>query len=164
YHTGRTHLVRLCGAYHGWWDGVQPGIGNMRRTKDVYTLADLSNRTLAVLDTRSDIACVLINPFQALHPNADAPSDSTLTASDRAASFDRARYSGWLRQSREICARRRIVLIFDEVFAGFRLAYRGAQEYFGVAADLITYGKTLGGGLPIGVVCGNRELMRRFKP
>jgi glutamate-1-semialdehyde 2,1-aminomutase len=163
YHTGRAHLVRLCGAYHGWWDGVQPGVGNTRRVDDVYTLADLSERTLDVLDTRSDIACVLINPFQALHPNGDAPSDSTLVASDRTAAFDRARYSVWLRQIREICTRRRIVLIFDEVFSGFRLAYRGAQEYFGVAADLVTYGKTLGGGLPIGVVCGKRELMRRFK-
>ena len=163
YHTGRTHLVRLCGAYHGWWDGVQPGVGNTRRVEDVYTLADLSNRTLHVLDTRNDIACVLINPFQALHPNSDAPGDSTLVASDRSTSFDRARYSVWLRQIREICTRRGIVLIFDEVFSGFRLAHRGAQEYFGVDADLVTYGKTLGGGLPIGVVCGKRELMRRFK-
>jgi glutamate-1-semialdehyde 2,1-aminomutase len=163
YHTGRTHLVRLCGAYHGWWDGVQPGIGNTRTADDVYTLADLSIRTLRVLDTRQDIACVLINPFQALHPNADAPADSTLVASDRHAAFDRARYSVWLRQIREICTRRGIVLIFDEVFSGFRLAYRGAQEYFGIAADLVTYGKTLGGGLPVGVVCGRRELMRRFK-
>ena len=163
YHTGRSHLVRLCGAYHGWWDGVQPGVGNMRPVEDVYTLADLSYRTLDVLDTRNDIACVLINPFQALHPNAYAPGDSTLVASDRSAAFDRARYTVWLRQIREICSRRGIVLIFDEVFSGFRLAYRGAQEYFGVAADLVTYGKTLGGGLPIGVVCGKRELMRRFK-
>jgi len=163
YHTGRSHLVRLCGAYHGWWDGVQPGVGNTRPVEDVYTLADLSYRTLDVLDTRNDIACVLINPFQALHPNVDAPGDSTLVASDRSAAFDRARYTVWLRQIREICTRRGIVLIFDEVFSGFRLAYRGAQEYFGVAADLVTYGKTLGGGLPIGVVCGRRELMRRFK-
>lgn len=163
YHTGRTHLVRLCGAYHGWWDGVQAGVGNTRRVDDVYTLADLSDRTLDVLDTRNDIACVLINPFQALHPNADAPADSMLIASDRSATFDRARYSAWLQQIRESCTRRGIVLIFDEVFSGFRLAYRGAQEYFGVAADLVTYGKTLGGGLPIGVVCGKRELMRRYK-
>jgi glutamate-1-semialdehyde 2,1-aminomutase len=55
------------------------------------------------------------------------------------------------------------VLIFDEVFLGFRLAPGGAQEYFGLRADLVTYGKTLGGGLPIGVVCGRRELMKRFR-
>lgn len=163
YHTGRSHLVRLCGAYHGWWDGVQPGVGNSRPADDVYTLADLSERTLHVLATRHDIACVLINPFQALHPNADAPGDSALVASDRGSAFDRARYSAWLQRIREICTQRGIVLIFDEVFAGFRLARRGAQEYFGVQADLVTYGKTLGGGLPIGVVCGRHALMKRYR-
>jgi glutamate-1-semialdehyde 2,1-aminomutase len=55
------------------------------------------------------------------------------------------------------------VLIFDEVFVGFRLAQGGAQEYFGVRADMVTYGKTLGGGLPIGVVCGRSDLMKRYR-
>jgi glutamate-1-semialdehyde 2,1-aminomutase len=64
---------------------------------------------------------------------------------------------------REVCSQRGIVLIFDEVFTGFRLAYRGAQEFYGIQADLVTYGKTLGGGLPIGVLAGTHRLMRRFK-
>jgi glutamate-1-semialdehyde 2,1-aminomutase len=63
----------------------------------------------------------------------------------------------------QVCSERGIVLIFDEVFVGFRLAPGGAQEYFGVRADMVTYGKTLGGGLPVGVVCGSRELMKRFR-
>src|SRR5262249_62391974 len=58
---------------------------------------------------------------------------------------------------------REIGLILDQVFLGFRVARGGAQEYFGVAADLVTYGKTLGGGLPIGVVCGRREWMKRYR-
>jgi glutamate-1-semialdehyde 2,1-aminomutase len=164
YHTGKTHLVRLCGAYHGWWDGVQPGVGNQRNVDDVYTLRDLSERTLKVLETRSDIACVLINPLQAMHPNADAPGDASLVNSNRAADFNRAAYTHWLQRVRNVCTRRQIVLIFDEVFTGFRLGYRGAQGYFGIQADMVTYGKTLGGGLPVGVLCGRRELMRRFKP
>jgi glutamate-1-semialdehyde 2,1-aminomutase len=106
---------------------------------------------------------VLINPLQALHPNASAPSDSSLVDSARSAHFDRAAYAGWLRRLREICTERKIVLIFDEVFVGFRLARGGAQEYFGVRADVVTYGKTLGGGLPIGVVCGKNDLMKRFR-
>lgn len=163
YHTNRSHLVRMCGAYHGWWDGVQPGIGNLRQADDCYTLSDLSEHTLHVLETRADIACVLINPLQALHPNRDAPNDGTLIASDRSANFDRAGYTKWLQQIRDICTRRGIVLIFDEVFTGFRLAYRGAQEYFQVQADLVTYGKTLGGGLPVGVLCGKHALMKRFR-
>src|SRR5262249_14444619 len=64
---------------------------------------------------------------------------------------------------REVCTERGIVLIFDEVFVGFRLAADGAQEYFDVRADMVTYGKSLGGGLPIGVVCGRKDLMRRFR-
>ena len=55
------------------------------------------------------------------------------------------------------------MLIFDEVFVGFRLAPGGAQEYFGVRADMVTYGKTLGGGYPVGVVCGRADLMKRFR-
>lgn len=163
YHTGKTHLVRFCGAYHGWWDGVQPGIGNTRKARDVYTLADLSEQTLHILRTRKDIACVLINPLQAFHPNSDAPSDTALIASNRTNGFDKQRYTDWLSRLREVCSERGIVLIFDEVFTGFRLAYRGAQEFYGIQADLVTYGKTLGGGLPVGVLAGTHSLMQRFK-
>jgi glutamate-1-semialdehyde 2,1-aminomutase len=155
--------VLFCGAYHGWWDGVQPGLGNRRRVNDVYTLADMSPRTLRVLETRRDIACVLVNPLQALHPNATAAQDSTLVDGSRRARFDREAYSAWLRQLRDVCTRRGIVLIFDEVFMGFRLGRGGAQEYFGVRADLVTYGKTLGGGLPVGVICGAHRFMKRFR-
>jgi len=163
YHTKKTHLVRFCGAYHGWWDGVQPGVGNRRKVNDVYTLADLSDHALHVLATRNDIACVLINPLQAFHPNSDSGSDSTLIASDRATNFNKKQYTTWLKNIQEICNRRNIVLIFDEVFTGFRLGYRGAQGYFDIQADLVTYGKTLGGGLPVGVLAGQAHLMKRFR-
>jgi glutamate-1-semialdehyde 2,1-aminomutase len=163
YHTGRAKLVRFCGAYHGWWGDVQPGIGNPLPANRTYTLAEMSSRTLHVLRTRRDIACVLVNPLQALHPNAGAPSDSTLVDSSRRAGVDRAAYTNWLRQLREICDARGIVLIFDEVFVGFRLARRGAAEYFGVQPDLVTYGKSLGGGLPVGVLCGRAALMKRSR-
>jgi glutamate-1-semialdehyde 2,1-aminomutase len=163
YHTRRTHLVRFCGAYHGWWGDVQPGVGNPSRARETYTLKDLDEDTLRVLQRRRDIACVLVNPLQALHPNANAATDSTLIDSSRSARFDRARYTDWLERLRAVCTARGIVLIFDEVFVGFRLAPGGAQEYFGVKADMVTYGKTLGGGLPIGALCGSRELMKRYR-
>jgi glutamate-1-semialdehyde 2,1-aminomutase len=163
YHTRRTHLVRFCGAYHGWWDDVQPGPGNPAMPQHTYTLREMHDDTLRVLRKRRDIACVLVNPLQALHPNAAAPADSSLVDSSRRASFDRDAYADWLRRLRQVCSERGIVLIFDEVFVGFRLAPGGAQDYFGVRADLVTYGKTLGGGLPMGVVCGRRELMKRFR-
>ena len=163
YHTGRSHLVRFCGAYHGWWGDVQPGVGNPLPAHATYTLKDMSEATLRVLRTRSDIACVLVNPVQALHSNANAPADSALVDSSRRAHFDKQAYASWLAQLRAICSERGIVLIFDEVFVGFRLAAGGAQEYFGVRADMVTFGKTLGGGLPIGAVCGRKDLMKRFR-
>jgi glutamate-1-semialdehyde 2,1-aminomutase len=163
YHTRRSHLVRFAGSYHGWWGDVQPGVGNPISPHETYTLAEMSERTLHVLRTRRDIACVLVNPLQALHPNVNAPGDSALVDSSRGGKFDRLAYTEWLKKLREVCTERDLVLIFDEVFVGFRLAAGGAQDYFGVRADMVTYGKSLAGGLPIGVVCGKKELRRRFR-
>jgi glutamate-1-semialdehyde 2,1-aminomutase len=164
YHTGRSHLVRFCGAYHGWWGDVQPGVGNPTPADHTYTLAEMSERTLRVLRRRRDIACVLVHPYQALHPNAGPPADGSLVDSSRRAHFDREAYAAWLRELRAVCDERGIVLIFDEIFVGFRLALGGAQEYFGVRADMVTYGKSLGGGLPVGVLCGRAALMKRYNP
>jgi len=163
YHTRRSHLVRFCGAYHGWWGDVQPGVGNPSPARETYTLKDMDEDSLHVLRTRKDIACVLVNPLQGMHPNANAPNDGTLIDSGRGAHFDRQAYTNWLRKLREVCTQRGIALIFDEVFVGFRLARGGAQEYFGVAADMVTYGKTLGGGFPVGVLCGRAQFMKRFR-
>src|SRR5216683_2515503 len=95
--------------------------------------------------------------------NPIAPADSALVDSSRTGHFDRAAYTAWLQSLRQVCTERNIVLIFDEVFVGFRLAAGGAQEYFGVRADMVTYGKSLAGGLPVGAVCGRKDLMRRFR-
>jgi glutamate-1-semialdehyde 2,1-aminomutase len=163
YHTRRKYIVRFCGAYHGWWGDVQPGVGNPMTARETYTLKDMDERALNVLRSRSDVACVLVNPLQAMHPNAGAPGDSSLIDSGRKAEYNRAAYTEWLRKLRAVCTEKNIPLIFDEVFVGFRIAACGAQEYFGIRADMVTYGKTLGGGLPVGVVCGRHDLMKRFR-
>jgi glutamate-1-semialdehyde 2,1-aminomutase len=163
YHTRRRRIVRFSGAYHGWWGDVQPGAGNPVPARDTLTLKEMGAATLRVLRARRDVACVLVNPLQALHPNAAAPGDSALVDSGRGAHFDRAAYTKWLQELRAVCTERGIALIFDEVFVGFRLAPGGAQEYFGVRADMVTYGKTLGGGLPVGALCGRKDLMKRFR-
>jgi len=163
YHTRRRRLVMFCGAYHGWWDDVQPGVGNPRTSRDTLLLKDMSRDTLRVLESRRDVACVLVNPLQALHPNASPSSDAMLIASDRSACFDREAYSAWLAELRQVCDRRGIVLIMDEVFLGFRLGLHGAQRYFGVNADMVTWGKTIGGGLPVGVLAGKAALMKRYR-
>jgi glutamate-1-semialdehyde 2,1-aminomutase len=87
-----------------------------------------------------------------------------LTSDIRKTQEAHAPYAQWLRQLREVCTACDIPLIFDEVYSGFRLAPGGAQEYFGVQADLVVYGKTVGGGMPVGVCCGRKELMCRFDP
>ena len=162
FHSRRSKIVRFCGSYHGWWGDVQPGIGNPVTELDTFTLEEMGDATLRVLRNRNDIACILINPLQALHPNAAAPGDSSLLDSARKAHFSRTIYTQWLKDLRAICDQKSIALVFDEVFVGFRLAPGGAQEYFGVKADMVTYGKTLGGGLPVGVLCGTRAWMQRF--
>jgi glutamate-1-semialdehyde 2,1-aminomutase len=118
YHTRRTHLVRFAGAYHGWWGDVQPGIGNPVPPRHTYTLKDMDEDSLRVLRKRRDIACVLVNPLQGLHPNRSAPGDGSLVDSARSAHFDRRAYAGWLKKLRDACTERAIALIFDEILVG----------------------------------------------
>ena len=163
YHTRRRRLVRFAGAYHGWWGDVQPGIGNPVPEGGTLTLADQSERTLDVLARRKDIACVLVNPLQSLHPNGGAPSDGQLVDGTRRAGADHAGYAAWLRRLAEVCRANGIVLILDEVFVGFRLAPGSVARAMGVQPDMITFGKTLGGGLPVGVLTGRADLMKRYR-
>jgi glutamate-1-semialdehyde 2,1-aminomutase len=164
FNTRRKTIVCFAGAYHGWWDGVQPGLGSEREINDCLTLKDMNPASLdAIRRMKKDIASVVVNPIQSFHPNSPPPSDAILlTSSVRKTQDTHAPYARWLRQLRDVCTACDIPLIFDEVYSGFRLAPGGAQEYFGVPADLVVYGKTVGGGMPVGVVCGRKDLMRRF--
>lgn len=166
FNTRRKSIVCFAGAYHGWWDGVQPGLGSEREITDCITLKDVQPASLkAIRRMKRDIAGVVVNPIQSFHPNSPPPSDAILLTSDiRKIQDAHAPYGQWLRQLREVCTACDIPLIFDEVYSGFRLAPGGAQEYFGVQADLVVYGKTVGGGMPVGVCCGRKDLMRRFDP
>ena len=166
FNTRRKLIVCFSGAYHGWWDGVQPGLGSERGIDDCLTLKDMNPTSLEVIRRRAkEIAGILINPVQSFHPNSPPPSDTVLlTSGVRKTQNSSDSYARWLHQLRELCTTEGIPLIFDEVFTGFRLAPRGAQQYFGVQADMVVYGKTVAGGMPIGLVCGKKELMRRFDP
>lgn len=166
FNTRRRLIVCFAGAYHGWWDGVQPGLGSERAIDDCLTLKDMHPASLAVIRARaSEIAAVLVNPVQSFHPNSPPPNDAVmLDSAARSASEAEDRYRAWLHELRATCSKAGVPLVLDEVYTGFRLAPGGAQAYFGVQADMVVYGKTLGGGLPVGVVCGRAELMRRFDP
>jgi len=166
FNTGRKLIVCFSGAYHGWWDGVQPGLGSERPVDDCLTLKDMHAASLDVIRRRRrEIAGVLVNPIQSFHPNAPPPNDAVLLTSGARKTVDESvAYRAWLRELRAVCREAGVPLIFDEVYTGFRLAPGGAQEYFGVRADMVVYGKTVAGGMPIGVVCGTKDLMRRFDP
>ena len=166
FNTRRKLVVCFSGAYHGWWDGVQPGLGSERGIDDCLTVKDMHPAVLKLIRRRGDeIAAVLVNPVQAFHPNSPPPNDAILLNSEvRRTIESTSPYGHWLRELRAACSDAGVPLIFDEVFSGFRLAVGGAQACFGVRADMVVYGKTVAGGMPIGVVCGRHSLMRRFDP
>mmetsp|Transcript_479 Transcript_479/g.674 ORF Transcript_479/g.674 Transcript_479/m.674 type:complete len:669 (+) Transcript_479:146-2152(+) len=165
FNTGKKYVVVFGGAYHGWWDGMQPMAGNERFPADVLTLKDMSQASMDVIRHRAhEIAAVIINPLQAFHPNAPPPSDLVLSSNTRDVSDSTKAYKTWLEQMRKECTKLGVVLVFDEVYTGFRLAPGGAQEYFNVQADMVVYGKTLGGGIANGIVCGPHHLMTRTDP
>jgi len=161
FNTQKKLVVLFGGAYHGWWDGVQTSAGNERAASDTLTLTDLNPKSLEVIRMRAnEIAAVVVNPLQSFHPNKPPPSDLVLVTNSRNAG-ETTDYATWLNNLKRVCRSAGVVLIFDEVYTGFRLAPGGAQQYFGVDADMVCYGKTLGGGMPVGVVCGPSQMMRR---
>jgi glutamate-1-semialdehyde 2,1-aminomutase len=165
FNTQRPLVVLFAGSYHGWWDGVQSLAGNERTADDILTLKDMSPTSLQVIRWRyREIAAVVVNPLQAFHPNSPPPSDLALATNNRHTSESTTAYKTWLAQLKETCNELGIVFFLDEVFTGARLARGGAQEYFGIQADMVAYGKTFGGGAAIGLLAGPRRLMNRIDP
>lgn len=151
-HTGRTVVVRFRGHFHGWQDHVAFGVdshldgtaspGVLDGVADQVVLADAADvaGTVAVLESRDDIAAAIVEPtggsFGAI-PTAP----------------------GLLEALREVTSRRGIVLIFDEVVTGFRVASGGAQSWYGVTPDLASFAKIVAGGLPGGCIAGRKTLL-----
>lgn len=151
--TGRDKVVMFRGSYHGHIDSVlgRPGAPGQHavpvsRGIPASAVAELivleygAQESLEAIDALGDtVAAVLVEPVQCRNPGL--------------------RPVEFLRSLRELTARRGIVLLFDEMLTGLRPHPRGAQEHFGVAPDLATYGKALGGGFPIGAVAGRADLL-----
>ena len=138
-YTGRNKV--LCCGYHGWHDWyiavTDRDRGIPEAVKDLsYTFEYNDLRSLAeVLD--DDVACVLLEPVT-FEPPAE----------------------GFLQGLRELCSQRGALLVFDEMWTGFRIALGGAQQHFGVRADLATFSKAIANGMPLSVLTGRREVMR----
>ena len=149
-HTGRTAILTFDGGYHGHGESLiarnSAGIPGMFTEETLQIPYDDLDALEATMRRSGDrLACVIIEPV----------------AANMGVVVPRPEY---LARLREITRHHGIVLIFDEVVTGFRLGLGGAQEWCGVRSDLTTFGKIIGGGLPIGAVGGSRALMKQLAP
>jgi glutamate-1-semialdehyde 2,1-aminomutase len=167
-YTGKRRIVKVEGAYHGWYDAVAvsyhpsleiagpdeaplavPNSDGLDNTMAMSTLVvpynDLETLEKTIKKYRDEVAALIIEPV-CFNMGAVLPK------------------KGYLQEVRELTESLEILLIFDEVITGFRLAPGGAQEYFGVLADISIYGKALGNGFPISAVVAREDLMRLCAP
>lgn len=163
-HTGRNRIVKFAGNYHGHADALLAAGGSGVATLGLSGSAGVPDA--AVAET-------VVAPYNVVPeldgPDLDGPDlDEQVAAvivEPVAANMGLvAPEPGWLASVREACDRAGALLIFDEVITGFRLGYGGAAQRYGVVPDLTTFGKVIGGGLPIGVVGGKAEVMEALAP
>lgn len=160
-YTGKNKFIKFEGCYHGHADAFLVKAGSGLATFNIQTVPGItggvSNDTLTcayndlaaveqlVKENKDEIAAIIIEPV-AGNMGCILPE------------------KGFLEKIREICDQENIVLIFDEVMTGFRLAPGGAQEKLQIDADLVTYGKVIGGGMPVGAFGGKRAIMEKIAP
>jgi glutamate-1-semialdehyde 2,1-aminomutase len=160
-YTGKNKFIKFEGCYHGHADAFLVKAGSGVATFDIQTVpgvtGGVANDTLTapyndldavkklVAENRGEIAAIIIEPI-AGNMGCILPEP------------------GFMQGLRQICDEEKIVFIFDEVMTGFRLVAGGAQEVLGIKADLITYGKVIGGGMPVGAFGGKREIMEHIAP
>ena len=159
--TGRDKIVKFAGCYHGHSDAllVSAGSGVMTSgvpdsagvpkgcTQDTMTAVynDLDSVQKLFDEAPDQIACVIVEPVGA-NMGVVPPKE------------------GFLQGLRDLCDKYGALLIFDEVITGFRLAFGGAAEYFGIRPDMVTYGKIIGAGMPVGAYGGRKEIMEMVSP
>ena len=160
-HTGRDKIVKFSGCYHGHCDSMLVKAGSGALTGGVPDSAGVpapaAGDTLTARYNDIDDAKRLFE----LNPGSVAAAIVEPVAANMGVVPPRP---GFLAGLRDLCDRHGALLIFDEVITGFRLALGGAQDFFGVKADLATYGKIIGGGLPVGAYGGDRAVMRHIAP
>ncbi|SEK53769.1 glutamate-1-semialdehyde 2,1-aminomutase [Pseudoxanthomonas sp. GM95] len=159
--TGRQRIVKFEGCYHGHGDsflvkagsgmltlgvptspGVPAGLSELTAT---LSYNDFEGATALFEDIGSEVAAVIIEPVVG-NANCIPPRE------------------GYLQHLRDLCTRRGALLIFDEVMTGFRVALGGAQAHYGITPDLTTFGKIIGGGMPVGAYGGRADLMTQIAP
>jgi len=159
--TGKEKIIKFEGCYHGHGDfflikagsgaltfGVPTSPGVTKGNAADTLIADFNNIESVkklIQANKNEIACVIIEPV--------VGNMGTVRADN-----------SFIKELREVCSNENIILIFDEVMTGFRLAKGGAQEILGITPDLTTFGKIIGGGLPVGAYGGKKEIMEMVSP
>jgi len=160
-YTGRKKIIKFEGCYHGHADSFLVKAGSGATTLGIPSspgvpdemagltlnakFNDINSVEKLVKENKNEIACIIVEPVPG-NMGVVLPEDD------------------FLLKLRQICDDEKILLIFDEVITGFRLAPGGAQEFFGVKADLTTLGKIIGGGFPVGAYGGKKEIMELIAP
>lgn len=159
--TGKDKIIKFAGCYHGHSDSflIQAGSGastfgtpnspgvTQGTAKDTLlaTYNDIDNVKELIEANKNEIACIIIEPV-AGNMGCIPPKE------------------GFLKSLRDVCDADDILLIFDEVMTGFRLAKGGAQELYGIKADIVCFGKVIGGGLPVGAFASRNDIMNHLAP
>ena len=160
-YTGKNKIIKFEGNYHGHADSFLVKAGSGLATLNIQTVpgvtAGVANDTLTAPYNNLDAVKILI----AENKNQVAAIIVEPVAGNMGCIIPQP---GFLEGLRKICNKENIVFIFDEVMTGFRLAAGGAQEKLGIDADLVTYGKVIGGGLPVGAFGGKRKIMEHIAP
>jgi glutamate-1-semialdehyde 2,1-aminomutase len=160
-YTGRNKFIKFEGCYHGHADAFLVKAGSGLATFDIQTVpgvtGGVSNDTLTC--AYNDLEAV--RSLVSAHKNEIAAIIIEPVAGNMGCILPQP---GFLEGLREICNEEGIVFIFDEVMTGFRLAAGGAQEVLNIDADLVTYGKVIGAGMPVGAFGGKRAIMEKIAP
>lgn len=160
-YTGRNKIIKFEGCYHGHADAFLVKAGSGVATLDIQSVPGVQSAvaqdTLTVPYNDTEEVKRLIQA----HPHEIAAIIIEPVAGNMGCILPAP---GFLKALRDVCSLHGIVLIFDEVMTGFRLAKGGAQELFNIEADLITFGKIIGGGMPVGAFGGRKEIMQKIAP
>jgi glutamate-1-semialdehyde 2,1-aminomutase len=159
--TGRDKVIKFAGCFHGHADAMLVKAGSGALTAGVPDSAGVGRAVAADTLTATYNDLDSVRAIVGEHPDAVAAIIVEPVAANMGVMMPR---DGFLRGLRDLCDKHGIILIFDEVITGFRLGLGGAQEYYGVRADLVTYGKIIGGGMPVGAYGGRRDIMAQIAP
>ena len=159
--TGKNKIIKFAGCYHGHSDAMLVSAGSGVMTSGVPDSAGVPKGCTE--DTMTAVYNDL-DSVRALMEQADGQTAAVIVEAVGANMGVVPPKKGFLEGLRKLCDEYGALLLFDEVITGFRLAFGGAAEYFGVTPDLVTYGKIIGAGMPVGAYGGRREIMELVSP